>query len=53
MRYSEIIEGITVSPDRKLNFDYTDPSGVSTRLGKSAKSYNFVPYVKQIGRAHV
>ena len=47
MRYSEIIEGLTVSPEKQLKFNYGDPTGVSTRLGKSSKPYSFVPYVKQ------
>lgn len=43
MRINEILEGITIDPSQQLKFNYSDPAGVSTRLGKN----KFVPYLKK------
>lgn len=46
MKIIELLEAISVQ-DKTLKFDYGSNDGVSTRMGKSAKPFNFIPYVKQ------
>lgn len=48
MRIKEIVEAITIDPStQNLKFNYNDPAGVSTRLGKSSGKQKFIPYLKK------
>lgn len=46
MRVSEIFEGITIDePQKRLKFNYGDPSGTSTTMGKRTAASKFTPFL--------
>lgn len=46
MRIRELCEGITIdAPQQRLNFNYNDPRGTSTTMGKGTAASKFTPFL--------